>query len=196
MAKARAVQADNDAPASGHNSGEMTEGQRKALFFHHLRKRMAHNARVKEHTDAKKADGKLAQADDMVLGDLDYAIKAINADDKKTVTDRFVAEGEILGWLGLSSGFQTDMFRDRAPAIERIEKDGDLAGYAAKDRVSGYEAGSDEDNRWLNAYDAAQARMAVDLEAAMEARIAAAKDELIKGGDEDADGEPFPEAAE
>jgi len=193
MAKKAAVQADNDAPAAGHNSGgELTEGQRKALFFDHLRKRMAHNARIKEHQDAKKDDGKLAQADHIVLGDLDYAIKAITADDKKTVTDRFVAEGEILTWLGLSSGFQTDMFRDRAPAIERIEKDGELAGYAAKERVSGYPEGTDEDNRWLNAYDAAQKQMAVDLQAAMEARNAA--DDLIKGSEPPDD--PFEEAAE
>lgn len=188
-----AKQADNDAPAKGHNSGELTEGQRKALFFHHLRKRMVHNAAIKEAQDAKKDDGKLAQADHIVLGELDYAIKAISADDKKTVTDRFVAEGEILTWLGLSSGFQTDMFRDRAPAIERIEKEGSLAGYAAKERVSGYEAGSDEDNRWLSAYDAAQEQMAVDLQAAMEARNAA--DELIKGAPADGD-DPFAEAAE
>lgn len=186
-----AKQADNDAPAKGHNS-ELTEGQRKALFFHHLRKRMVHNASIKEAQDAKKDDGKLAQADHIVLGELDYAIKAISADDKKTVTDRFIAEGEILGWLGLSSGFQSDMFRDRAPAIERIETEGSIAGYAAKERLSGYPEGTDEDNRWLNAYDRAQEQMAVDLQAAMEARNAA--DELIKGA-ADAD-DPFQDAAE
>lgn len=189
--KSTAVQADNDAPAQGHNSGELTEGQRKALFFHHLRKRMVHNVAIKEAQDAKKDDGKLAQADHVVLGDLDYAIKAITADDKKTVTDRFIAEGEILTWLGLSSGFQSDMFRDRAPAIERIEKEGELAGYAAKDRTSGYGPGSDEDNRWLNAYDSAQEQMRVDLEAAMLARNAI-PDELIKGSDD----EPFPDEEE
>lgn len=181
MARTKAaVQADNDTAPAGHNSGELTEGQRKALFFDHLRKRMAHNARIKEHQDAKKEDGKIAQADGMVLGDLDYAIKALVADDKKTVTDRFVAEGEILSWLGLSSGFQADMFRDRAPAIEKIEKAGEIGGYAAKERVSGYAEKSDEDIRWLASYDAAQRQMQADLLVAMEKRNAA-KDELIKG---------------
>lgn len=188
MAKKSAGQAaDNDI---GHNSGELTEGERKALFFHHLRKRMVHNAAIKEAQDAKKDDGKLAQADHVVLGDLDYAIKAITADDKKTVTDRFVAEGEILTWLGLSAGFQSNMFRDRAPAMERIAKEGERAGYAATERESGYGPGSDEDNTWLNAYDAAQKQMAVDLEAAMLKRNAET-DDLIKGGG--ADEEPFPD---
>ncbi len=174
----------------GHNSNDLTEDQRKALFFHHLRKRAVHNAKLKELGDAKKADGKLAQADKVVLGDLDYAIKAIGADDKKTVTDRFVAEGEILGWLGLSSGFQSDMFRDRAPAVERIEKQAELAGYAGLERVSGYAEGSDEDTRWLASYDAAQAKAQADFLIVMEkANAAKAGDELIKGGDD----EPFPD---
>ena len=171
--KPKAVQADNDAaragqPAPGHNSGEVTEAERKSLFFHHLRKRMAHNADLAEINAAKKADGKTAQADGIVLGDIDYAIKAIDADDKKTITDRFVAEGEILTWLGLSTGFQSDLFRDRAPAMERIAKQGELAGYAAKERSSGYGPGSDEDTAWLAAYDDAQKKMQVDLLAAME----------------------------
>ncbi|MER8827206.1 hypothetical protein NKH73_14050 [Mesorhizobium sp. M0938] len=190
MAKAAKTSA---APGEGHNSKELTEAERKALFFHHLRKRMAHNGNVAEANAAKKADGKIAQADEIVLGDLDYAIKALSADDKKTVTDRFVAEGEILAWLGLSTGFQSDMFRDRAPAIEKIERAGELAGLAALDRTSGYGTGSDEDTRWLAGYDKGQATVRDNLEAAMLKRNAA-KDELIKGADDGED--PFAQAAE
>ncbi|TPN90008.1 hypothetical protein [Mesorhizobium sp. B1-1-5] len=180
------------APAGeGHNSKELTENERKSLFFHHLRKRMAHNANIAEAGAAKKADGKTAQADGLVLGDIDYAIKAIGADDKKTVTDRFVAEGEILSWLGLSSGFQSDMFRDRAPAVEKIERAGELAGLAALGRTSGYATGSDEDTRWLDAYDRGQATVRDNFEAAMLKRNAA-KDELIKGADNGDD--PFDDA--
>lgn len=184
-----------DAAGEGHNSGEFTEGERKALFFHHLRKRMAHNADLSKVNAAKKADGKTAQADGLVLGDIDYAIKALNADDKKTVTDRFVAEGEILAWLGLSTGFQSDMFRDRAPAVEKIQKAGELAGLAALERSSGYGPGSDEDTNWLAGYDKGQAIVRDNLEAAMLKRNAdkaeAAKDELIQGHDAD---DPFADA--
>lgn len=192
MAKAAKTSA---APGEGHNSKELTENERKSLFFHHLRKRMAHNADIAEANAAKKADGKIAQADEIVLGDLDYAIKAISADDKKTVTDRFVAEGEILSWLGLSSGFQSDMFRDRAPAVEKIERAGELAGLAALDRTSGYATGSDEDTRWLAAYDKGQAVVRDNFEAAMlkkNAAKAASADEIIKGADNGED--PFEDA--
>jgi hypothetical protein len=180
----------NDTAAPGHNSGDLTEGQRKALFFHHLRKRMAFNADLDEIKADRKEAGKLAQADGLVLGDIDYAIKAIAADEKKTITDRFVAEGEILNWLGLSEGFQSDIFRDRAPAIDKIAKAGEIAGFAAKARESGYGPGSDEDTTWLNAYDAAQKQMLTDLEAAM-LKKNAEKDELIKAGEPEPDENPF-----
>jgi len=176
---------------AGHNSNDLTENERKSLFFHHLRKRMAHNANAAEVAAAKKADGKTAQADGMVLGDIDYAIKALNADDKATITDRFVAAGEILTWLGLVPGFQGDLLRDRAPAIERIEKQGEIAGLAALDRDSGYEPRSDEDTAWLRGYDEGQRIMRDNLEAAMTKRNAAKDegDELISGAD------PFEDAA-
>ncbi|MFC6487336.1 hypothetical protein [Nitratireductor sp. GCM10026969] len=183
MTKAKAKQ--EETPGTGHNS-ELTENERKSLFFHHLRKRMEHNRRIDEAKAEKKADGKIAQADDVVLGDLDYAIKALNADDKATITERFIAEGEILSWLGLTPGFQTDLLRDRAPAIERIEKQGELAGLAAKDRESGYGPGSDEDQAWLRGYDNGQAIMRDNLEAAM------TKKNAVANGD-DGDEEPFPD---
>lgn len=182
------------AAGEGHNSGELTEAEEKALFFHHLRKREQHNAAIKAAQDAKKSDGKLAQADGVVLGELDYASKAIGAEDKKTITDQFGAFGKILSWLGLINGYQSDLFKDRAPAIERIEGEGELAGLAARDRESGYEAGCDEDQAWLRGYDRGQAIVRDNLQAAMEKRNAEKRDdadELISGADAD---DPFGDA--
>ncbi|MBX8825268.1 hypothetical protein [Ochrobactrum sp. SFR4] len=153
--------------SAGHNS-ELTENEEKALFFHHMRKRMAHNAAAAEIATAKKADGKTAQADGVVLGDLDFAIKALNADDKATVTDRYLNQGTILTWLNLVPGFQSDLLRDRAPAIERIEGEGELAGLAGKDPKSPHDAGSNEDMVWLRGWDRGQAIMRDNLQSAME----------------------------
>lgn len=152
---------------TGHNS-KLTENERKALFFHHMRKRMAHNHDLAEINSVKKADGKTAQADGIVLGDLDYAIKALNADDKATVTDRYLSQGEVLTWLNLVPGFQTDLLRDRAPAIDRIEGEGELAGLAGKDPKSPHEQGSNEDAAWLRGWDKGQAIMRDNLQSAME----------------------------
>lgn len=162
---------------AGHNSKNLTENERKSLFFHHMRKRMAHNAELAELNAAKKADGKTAQADGIVLGDLDYAIKALNADDKVTVTDRYIAHGEVLSWLNLVPGFQTDLLRDRAPAIERIEGEGELAGLAGLDAKSPYDLGSNEDLAWLRGWSNGQAIMRDNLQNAMEKINATMEDE-------------------
>lgn len=172
----------------GDNSRELTDQEQKALFFWHLRKREQHDKAIKAAQAAKKSDGKLAQADGVVLGELDYASKAIGAEDKKTITDQFGAFGRILNWLGLLPGYQTDIFVDRAPAVERIENEGELAGLAARERVSGYAEGSDEDTHWLAGYDRGQAIVRDNFQSAMEKRNAAKGDTLIRGDGHD---EPF-----
>jgi hypothetical protein len=167
----------------GHNSGDLTENEERALFFHHVRKEIAHQAKIKERQEARKADRKLAQADDIVLADIDYAVRAMNAEDKGTITARHLQQSKINFWLGLTSGYQTDFFVDRAPGLERIEKEGERAGYLATERVSPYAKGSDEDESWHRGYDAAQKVMADNLQSAMEKRNAQARDEVIKGKD-------------
>lgn len=170
--------------STGHNS-KLTENERKALFFHHMRKRLAHNTQAGEVASAKKADGKTAQADGVVLGDLDYAIKALNADDKGTVTDRYIAHGEVLTWLNLVPGFQTDLLRDRAPAVERIEGEGELAGLAGKNPESPHDNGSNEDAAWLRGWERGQAIMRDNLQSAM--------DKVNSDSEEEQEDPDFPE---
>ena len=181
---------------AGHNS-TLSENEKIALFFHHLRKRQAHNAVIAEANAAKKADAKLAKNDKQDIGQLDFAIKTINSNDKAASADQFFQHGEILTWLNVIPGFQADLLRDLAPAMERIEGEGKLAGLAAKDAVSPYAAGSDEDLVWLRGWDSGQAIMRDNLESAMEkinARMAGEDDEL---GEEEEAGDPdFPAAAE
>jgi len=180
---------------TGHNSKELTETERKALFFHHMRKRIAHNAVIEEANAAKKADAKLAQADKIVVGDLDYAIRTLNAEDRLTITDRFLAHGEVLTWLNVIPGFQSDLLRDRAPAIERIEGEGELAALAGKDAISPYDKGSNEVLAWLRGWDKGQGIMRDNLQSAMEKINARLADD--DSDEEDEAGDPdFPAAAE
>ena len=144
------------------------ENERKSLFFHHLRKRMASNADIKEAQESKKLDGKIAQADGYALDDLDKAIQAIEAEDKSKITDSYIRHGEILEWLGLVPSFEPDMFRDRMPMIERREKQGELAGLANKPRESGFSKGGDDDQAWLRGFDRGQAMFNQNIGPAME----------------------------
>jgi hypothetical protein len=175
---------------AGHNSGDLTEAEERSLFFHHLRKRMSHNSQLAVINADKKADAKIAQADGLVIGDLDYAIKALEAEDKGTITDRYLSHGKVLTWLGLAEGYQPDLFADRAAGLDAIEKRGERAGLAALTRESEYAPGSDEDQCWLRGYDNGQAIVRDNLQSAMEKRNAAkaGADELIKGA---ADEDPF-----
>lgn len=179
----------------GDNSRELTELEEKALFFDCVRKDIAHQAKIKELQDARKADRKIAQSYNIVLADMDYAIRAMTAEDKGTITARHLQQSKINFWLGLTSGYQSDIFTDRAPAIERIEKEGERAGFLAEERPGPYAKGSDEAAAWGRGYDRAQAVMRDNLENAMtkinEANaVAEDRDELIEGAD------PFEMAAE
>ncbi|MER9912830.1 hypothetical protein NKJ71_19580 [Mesorhizobium sp. M0050] len=144
------------------------ENERKSLFFHHLRKRIGWNGDIKEAQESKKLDGKIAQADGYALDDLDKAIQAIEAEDKSKITDSYIRHGEILEWLGLVPSFEPDMFRDRMPAVERREKQGELAGLANKPRESGFAKGGDDDQAWLRGFDRGQATFNQNIGPAME----------------------------
>jgi hypothetical protein len=182
---------------AGHNSRELTELEEKALFFDCVRKDIAHQAKIKELQDARKADRKIAQSYNIVLADMDYAIRAMNADDKGTITARHLQQSKINFWLGLTSGYQSDLFVDRAPGLEKIEKEGERAGYLAAERPGPYAKGSDEAEAWDRGYDRAQAVVRDNLEAAMTKANTAAdqtgSQEHIAGHDAD---DPFAEAAE
>lgn len=183
-----------DDAAAGSNSNELTEAEAKALFFDCVRKDFAAAAKIKEAQTERKSLRKIIQSYEIVLSDVDYAQKAMTADDKGTITDRHTAHDRILYWLGLRSGHQPDLFIDRAPVLERILKAGERAGWLAKERTSPYEPGSDETTAWEDGYDNAQAEARANLESAMLKKQAASAepDELIEG--ERAD--PFADAGD
>lgn len=159
------------------------EAERKTLHFHHVRKIMAIEDQIAELRADLKSASKTAQADGIERGDIDFTIKAISAEDKAKISDRYVRHGEILEWLGMIPSFQPDMFKDRMPAVERIERQGELAGLANKPRESGYAKNSNDDQTWLNGFDKGQALFNQNLAGALESaeqRRQSGKSELIK----------------
>lgn len=157
--------------------------ERKALHFHHVRKIMSIEDQIADLRVDLKSASKTAQADGIERGDIDFTIKAISAEDKAKISERYVRQGEILDWLGLVPSFEPDMFRDRMPAVERREKQGELAGLANKPRESGFAKGGDDDQAWLRGFDRGQATFNQNIGPAMEQaekKRQTGKTELIK----------------
>lgn len=154
----------------GHNSGALTENEEKALFFYHVRKDMASKAKLKEIQAQIKADRKLAQADSIALSRIDFAEKALDADDKTTITQRVNDQLKIMEWLNIIPPPSGDLFADRAPKEEKIEGQGEIAGLSAGEgitRTSPYAPNSPDDQAWLRGWDRGQAIMRDNLEKAM-----------------------------
>jgi hypothetical protein len=165
---------------TGHNSGALTENEEKALFFYHVRRDMASKARLKEIQAQIKADRKLAQADNIALSRIDFAEKALDADDKTTITQKVNDQIKIMEWLNIIPPASKDLFADRAPKEEKIEGQGEIAGMSAEagvSRTSPYAKGSTDDEAWLRGWDRGQAIMRDDLESAMTKKRAAKSNE-------------------
>lgn len=160
------------APAAGHNS-ELTEAERKSLFFHHYQKIQAQDEIVKAAAAERKRLRKLARADGIVLSDMDFAMRCAETDDPSIVPDELRRQMEIASWFSLPVQYQPDLFVDRAPADERFEAEGYTAGMKGKDANSGHSKGSKEDKAWLKGWEKGQAEMRDALASAMEKKKAA-----------------------
>lgn len=166
--------------------GDNSEGEDKAktLFFHHMRKRIFHNDALDEIREERKKDGNRAKADGIKLEDLDFGIKAMQMEDQQIPATTFQTQGRILDWLGIIPGFQGDLLRDRMPAMERIEAQGERAGLLNQARESGFAKNGNEDVAWLKGFDAGLAMFNKNIEAALSEADARAKAgaTLIKKG--------------
>lgn len=185
MAKKPAEPA-NDTPAEGHNSGEMTPAERKAIFFDHYRPIAAALDEVREAQAVYKKLRKLAKADKIALWEIDYALKCAEVEDENILPARIKREAEIAAWFALPVDYQPDMFGDfsREPSVERARREGRKAG-ATGIGSNPYDEHTELGRAWAEEWDAEQAKARDALLSAM-----TKKNELIKGG---ADEEPFPD---
>lgn len=188
MAK-KAGKIDMAGPATGHNSGELTPAESRALMFHHFNLIEAQKAVVKAAQDDLKKLKKTAKADGLVMADLDYMARCAELEDPTIVPEEMRRRAEIASWFALPVNFQPDMFTDRMPLDERAYEEGVAAGFQGKDPTAPYDASSSAGQRWLEGWHEGQRQMRDDLEAAMTKRNAGKSgDELISGHDAD---DPF-----
>lgn len=168
----------------GDNSA-LTQGEYDALLMHCARKELSHLADLAAIQVKRKVDRKQFQSYGFTLNEVDFLVKAMEAEDKDKVLDKHRRQAHALALLKLTSA-QGDLFEDSRPYLEQVFDQGKVAGLAAKDRVSDFMPGSDEDQSWLRGYDEGQSKARENLRTAMEKINAAADDE---DADEDENGE-------
>jgi ribosome modulation factor len=183
--------------AVGHNSQGLTEAEREALLFHHLR----HIKTAKEELEEARSEynrlRKLAKADGFKLRNVDFAMKCWEAEDEQTIADDLREQAQIAMWFNLPLNFQGNLFdADRTPADERAFADGKRAGLQGKSCEAPRDLSQQNSQKWIAGWHEGQRMMRDDLQAAIEKANAAKVDEDEDGEEEDSDPFPQTEAAE
>lgn len=181
-------------PEAGHNSGDLTPDEKRALFFHHF------NRIFKQKTIADAAREQLgrlrkdAKADGINPKEMDFALRCDALEDESIVVDEFKGMVRVMSWMGLPVNFQAEMFEDLAPLEDRAYAAGALASAIGKTAISPHEPGSEPDQAWMRGFHADGETTMKVLETALKkgpARLAKAKAGPGKSAAEKAlDGEP------
>lgn len=172
----------------GHNSRELTAEERKALFFHHFRKIADQKAKV----DAERAEfnrlRRVAKADKIILGDIDFALRCAELEDDSIVPAELKRQVEIAAWFALPVEFQADLFGENRPIDDRAEQEGEAAGLKGEDCNPPYDGPTGQ--RWLKGWHKGQAVLLQHLTSAQD-KVDAESDEVklvkSKGGEDDDD---------
>lgn len=155
------------AMTNGHNSGELTPGQAKALFMYHYDKIAGKTAIANAANEERKRVRKEAKAHGIVLADIDYGLRVAAIEDTSIIVQELIRHQEIATFFGLPVGTQVDMDFEREPLIDRLKREGYAAGYANKDRTPPVEIDSRQGQAWVKQYDVGRAAALTDLADAM-----------------------------
>lgn len=170
---------------TGHNSGELTPAESRALHMHHFNVIEAQKAIVKAAQDDLKKLRKTAKVDGLVMADLDYMARCANLEDPSIAPAEILRRAEIASWFALPVNFQPDMFTDRMPIDERAYEEGIAAGLQGKDPTPPYDETSGPGQRWLAGWHEGQRQMREELQTAMTKRNSAnSAAELIKASED------------
>ena len=159
--------------AHDNTTNQPTAEERRALFFHHFRKIDDATRKMKEADAERKRLRKLAKADGIAIGDLDYALKIAAMEDTDAVVDELKRRTEIARWLALPVEFQADLFGVDSAAEDRAYDEGRVASATGKG-VNPYEKTLPQHGKWNEGFSDDQKRMQEALRASMDAANEAA----------------------
>lgn len=170
--------------------------ERRVLFGYYHRKDRDIAAKIRELNEQKKSNRQNAKASGFPAQKLDHYLKTFLAEDQQKPVDKLKSELENLTWQGLipEQNGKGDLFSmgDRVDKEQLTRAKGFHAGLNGLDRVSGYDAGSNEDKLWLESFDLGRTEYETEVPDIL-ARInaAASKEEPPASGDPFAKSEGF-----
>lgn len=159
--------ANGEENMTGHNSGELTPAEHRALFMYHFNPILAQTEVCRRENEERKRLRKIARAAGIPSADLDYALRVATIEDTQIIKDEHIRHAQIAAFFALPIGTQVDMEFDAAEPIEdRAEREGAAAGYREQERIAPYGDTSKAAKKWLKAYDAALAAFKADAASA------------------------------
>lgn len=147
----------NGEPGPGHNGGppDLTDDQKQALFFQHLKKVRAFKQTIKSTAGQLRAAYKLAKSE---LGaDARKMIEdalALEADDGQVKMEAEIArKAQVARWMGLPLGAQPDLFDGNAmPATDRAFAAGKAARLNGDPLKPPYDPSVPQFNAWAEGW--------------------------------------------
>ncbi len=188
----KAAKQETPAPA-GHNSGGISDADRKVLFF------INRNAWLEAMEAKKAADARVKNVGKQIKADLgEYGLDQIKTYEKARTPEgeaKLKAEMEAMRqsmrWAGVPINTQIDMFEDLAPLDERAFAEGEESGLRGDTFSNPYDANSAAGKQFDDGWRAGQSALGAGIKKKQDA---ANTDERIAGSD---DGDPgFEQAAE
>lgn len=144
----------------GRNSTELTDEQRRDLFFIHMGAYKKALAKKKEADAQFKNICKIAKSEGVNPKDIKFAIE-LEDDGDGALEERRKRQEEIAVWLGLPFGTQADLF-EKVGDIEAAEEEGRQAGMQDLEPKPPYSSDPILSQSWLVGYhDGADRRKAL-----------------------------------
>lgn len=175
---------------TGHNSGELSPAEHRALFMFHFNPILDQTEVCRLANEERKRLRKVAKAAGIPSADIDYALRVATIEDTAIIRDEHQRHAQIAAFFALPLGTQVDLDFEAEPIEDRAEREGEAAGYRGQERQAPFGAGSLASKRWLHAYDRAKAAAMADYMSAQEKlktqQAASAEDDT---GENDPDGD-------
>lgn len=171
---------------AGHNSGEISEQDKKVLFFINRRNYLA-ALEAKKAADAKmKLIGKAIKADlgEFGLDQIKTYEKLRTAEGLEEIKAKRDAEAQAMRFAGMPEGTQLDLLVDRMPLVDRAFRDGEEAGLRGDTLSNPYNEASEEGQHYASGWHEGQKALFAGIK---KKEAEESSDELIQSSDPFAD---------